>query len=66
MNELLDAGYELLHSTDCVQQSLLCELGKISNIVLSMSKAYKGGDPGLGDGEELESDLSSDRDSHSE
>ena len=52
-NLLVESAEDLLNSTDCGQQFLLCELGKISNIVLMMSKAYKRDNPeAIGDGDD--------------
>jgi len=47
--ELAVAGQELLDSSDCTQQLLLCELGRLASIVLVMSKMYAR-DVGVGDG----------------
>ena len=47
---LIRAATELLRATDCEQQFLLCELGKISVVVLTLSQNYAR-DGGMGDGE---------------
>ena len=47
---LVEAAEQLLNATDCEQQFLLCELGKVSAIVLNESSSYRR-DAGMGDGD---------------